>query len=339
MSTVDPSDAETWNSRAADWHSPESSFEPLRLFTPLRLDFLKHHLWKAHISPSGPTTPGKPLSGYKILDIGCGGGYVAEALVSDGATVVAVDCNASVIDNNRQRQVEENDLERMERCLYLKSTAEELVKEKALAEDTLGRSFLGRVWNCVTSLGQSELAAAVMPRGGFDAVVASEVLEHVKAPRLFLQCLDELVKPEGLLMVTTPNRTWLSRLALISLAENVLKLVPKGVHSSQKFVRHDELAYVLNSTGCGSGGRWAECWTRPRLAIRKLLGLSPLSEHSPLHPASRDAAFVKSDYRHLGTQGVLFCPGLNTWTRVPTRSIGYMAAFKKTRSFAQPADA
>eukprot|EP01054_Gregarina_sp_Poly1_P003592 Gregarina_sp_Poly_1__3591@NODE_2050_length_2764_cov_301_065999_g32_i2_p2_GENE_NODE_2050_length_2764_cov_301_065999_g32_i2NODE_2050_length_2764_cov_301_065999_g32_i2_p2_ORF_typecomplete_len237_score27_32Methyltransf_23/PF13489_6/4_7e26Methyltransf_31/PF13847_6/2_2e18Methyltransf_11/PF08241_12/2_5e15MetW/PF07021_12/1_4e05MetW/PF07021_12/2_1e05Methyltransf_12/PF08242_12/5_7e13NodS/PF05401_11/4e06NodS/PF05401_11/0_0035Methyltransf_25/PF13649_6/6_3e10CMAS/PF02353_20/0_0022CMAS/PF02353_20/3_2e05Methyl len=227
ISTIDDNDKETWKSLEQDWDGPSARMDCLLSYTPLRMHFLRHHLIKGNVKPSGAIIPGKPLSGYQVLDIGCGGGYVAEALVAQGASVVAVDCNEAVIERNQQRQLLDKDANTIRQCLYLKSTAEDLVRSKKLADESTSRSFLGRIWNAFTTLGQSEIAATVIPQNGYDIVVASEVLEHVSNPRYFIKCLDDLLKPDGLMVITTPNRSWFSKFSFITLAENLLKIVPK----------------------------------------------------------------------------------------------------------------
>lgn len=241
--------------------------------------------------------------------------------------MLAIDCNAPVIRANQARQLRDGSTDSLRSCLYLQSTAEELLRDKQLADYAMQRSLIGRILSCFWSLGKSEVAATIIPRGGFDVVVASEVLEHVKSPRFFLKCLNDLVKDQGLLMITTPNRTWMSRLTLITFAEKILKMIPLGTHSYSKFVRHDELAYLMNATGrnqcCSTFLQW------PRLCIRTMLREYPISTASPLYPSVDDATPIETTYRHLGTQGVFFVPKLNFWARVPFKCVAYMTAFQK----------
>eukprot|EP01057_Protomagalhaensia_wolfi_P005773 Protomagalhaensia_wolfi_Nauph_80__5772@NODE_708_length_2086_cov_61_260381_g530_i0_p1_GENE_NODE_708_length_2086_cov_61_260381_g530_i0NODE_708_length_2086_cov_61_260381_g530_i0_p1_ORF_typecomplete_len391_score13_31Methyltransf_23/PF13489_6/1_8e24Methyltransf_31/PF13847_6/2_3e20Methyltransf_31/PF13847_6/5_1e03Methyltransf_11/PF08241_12/2_3e13Methyltransf_12/PF08242_12/1_8e13MetW/PF07021_12/0_00015MetW/PF07021_12/0_00012Methyltransf_9/PF08003_11/3_3e10Methyltransf_25/PF13649_6/4e10CMAS/PF02353_20/0_ len=244
LSTVDPLDGERWSGLSDHWHGDHKKFDALRLYAPLRVNFLQQALTQGRVKPSFPRVPGAPLSGFSVLDIGCGGGYLSQALAEAGAHVLGVDCNGQVIQDNCRRLPSDY----AHSPVYLKSTIEDLAKLKHAKElnSFWNFSFLNSL-NIFSYLFPSK---PIVPPQGFDVVIASEVIEHVKHPRYFLSCADELLKPNGILMITTPNRTRIGKFAMITMAEDVLKLAPKGVHDFRKFIRHDEIAHFLNADRC-----------------------------------------------------------------------------------------
>eukprot|EP01053_Blabericola_migrator_P001808 Blabericola_migrator_1__1807@NODE_148_length_12903_cov_144_651293_g129_i0_p4_GENE_NODE_148_length_12903_cov_144_651293_g129_i0NODE_148_length_12903_cov_144_651293_g129_i0_p4_ORF_typecomplete_len336_score53_53Methyltransf_23/PF13489_6/4_4e26Methyltransf_31/PF13847_6/1_4e19Methyltransf_11/PF08241_12/8_3e14Methyltransf_12/PF08242_12/6_2e13Methyltransf_25/PF13649_6/4_7e03Methyltransf_25/PF13649_6/2_9e10Methyltransf_9/PF08003_11/3_3e09NodS/PF05401_11/1_3e08NodS/PF05401_11/1_1e03TehB/PF03848_14/2_2e07 len=318
MTTVDPKDKQRWKSQ--DWDQ-ESPLNALKLYTPLRVDFLRAKL--RDIKPSGKTTPGLPLSGYRILDVGCGPGYVSDALAAEGAEVDAIDCNEKVIQRNRILQGQNQRAPEVDNCRYTVAAIEDVVRARS------GSGIL-KYLNPSYWLGNGSSSA-------YDVIVASEVIEHVQSPKLFLSYADQLLKPGGLLMVTCPNRTALSRLTVVKMAEDVLKLADKGTHDWSKFIRHDELAYYMNAADLPERNEKVKtqlmkflAW--PRLSIRQRLCQVPaIPPTSPLRLKDGEAR-VPSRYTHLGTQGSIFLPKLNMWARIPCRSVAYMAAFKKSES-------
>jgi 2-polyprenyl-6-hydroxyphenyl methylase / 3-demethylubiquinone-9 3-methyltransferase len=152
----------------------------------------------------------RPLEGLALADIGCGGGILAEALAQLGASVTGVDPSPNNI-AVAQRHAQKSGLE----IDYRNITAE------ALAES--GASF--------------------------DIVTALEVIEHVEGPRAFVATLSRLVKPGGLLFLATIDRTLKSFALAIVGAEYILRWVPRGTHSHDKFIRPEELAGWLRLAG------------------------------------------------------------------------------------------
>lgn len=148
------------------------------------------------------------FSGKKILDIGCGGGILSESMARLGASVTAVDASPMAI---------------------------EVAKKHASLDPVLN----GRLEYIHGSVEGSQLPTT------FDVVTCMEVLEHVEQPRDFLFSLMEKVKPNGRLVLSTISRTLLARLLTITLAEHVLRIVPVGTHTFEKFIRADELSNFL----------------------------------------------------------------------------------------------
>tara|TARA_R110002012_G_scaffold101318_5_gene240340 strand:+ start:840 stop:1601 length:762 start_codon:yes stop_codon:yes gene_type:complete len=153
----------------------------------------------------------RPFAGLNFLDIGCGGGLVSEPLTRLGAAVTGIDADARTIGTAR---------------LHAEQTGLDIDYRACLAEDL----------------------AAEMP-GAFDAVIASEVIEHVADPALFAASLAKLVRPGGAVFVTTLNRTMKSLLFGKLAAEYVLRWVPAGTHDWRQFLTPEELRALLMEAG------------------------------------------------------------------------------------------
>ncbi|XP_023061662.1 ubiquinone biosynthesis O-methyltransferase, mitochondrial isoform X3 [Piliocolobus tephrosceles] len=158
--------------------------------------------------------PGKPLFGMKILDVGCGGGLLTEPLGRLGASVIGID---PVDENIKTAQCHKSfDPVLDKRIEYRVCSLEEIVEETAET---------------------------------FDAVVASEVVEHVIDLETFLQCCCQVLKPSGSLFITTINKTQLSYALGIVFSEQIAGIVPKGTHTWEKFVSPETLESILESNG------------------------------------------------------------------------------------------
>ncbi|XP_019499204.1 PREDICTED: ubiquinone biosynthesis O-methyltransferase, mitochondrial isoform X2 [Hipposideros armiger] len=158
--------------------------------------------------------PGKPLSGMKILDVGCGGGLLTEPLGRLGASVLGIDPVDENIKTAQRHKSFDPVLDR--RIEYRACSLEEIVGEAAET---------------------------------FDGVIASEVVEHVIDLETFIQCCCQVLKPGGSLFITTINKTQLSYALGIVFAEQVAGIVPKGTHTWEKFVSPENLESILESNG------------------------------------------------------------------------------------------
>lgn len=206
-STVDPAEIEKFRRMAEEWWDPRGKFRPLHRFNPIRLQFLKERLCR-HFSRDPKAD--RPLSGLRLLDIGSGGGLVAEPLTRLGAEVVGIDATA--------RNVEVARLHAAEGGLaidYRHAAAEELAEA--------GESF--------------------------DAVLALEIVEHVASLEAFVAAAARMTRPSGLLVVATLNRTLKAFGLAIVGAEYVLGWLPKGTHDWRKFVRPSELEAAMRASG------------------------------------------------------------------------------------------
>ncbi|XP_060093476.1 ubiquinone biosynthesis O-methyltransferase, mitochondrial isoform X2 [Heteronotia binoei] len=157
---------------------------------------------------------GSPLSGMKILDIGCGGGLLTEPLGRLGASVTGID---PLEDNIKTAELHKS---------FDPVLAKKIQYKPCSLEDFVGET--------------SET---------FDIIVASEVVEHVADVEMFIRCCSEVLKPEGSICITTINKSQLSYILGIVVAEKVLGIVPAGTHEWEKFIAPEELERILESNG------------------------------------------------------------------------------------------
>ena len=206
MSTIDSAEVDKFDRLAAEWWNPRGKFKPLHKFNPVRLAYLRETLC-AHFGrdPRGD----RPLTGLRILDIGCGGGLLSEPLAKMGAEVVGADAAPTNVEVARRHAAQSG-----VGVDYRESTAEAL----AAAGET------------------------------FDAVLAMEIVEHVADVEAFVAACTSMVRPGGLTVFATINRTMKALALAIVGAEYVLRWLPKGTHEYAKLVRPDELrrAFAVN---------------------------------------------------------------------------------------------
>ncbi len=224
--TRDPRELAKFAALAAEWWDPDGQFRPLHRLNPTRLRYIRDHVCE-HFGRD-PAAPA-PLAGLTVLDIGAGGGLLAEPLARLGAAVTGLDA-----------------VERNVRVAALHA------EEAGLAID----------YRCATA---EDLAQSAARR---DIVLNMEVIEHVANPRLFLAASGDLVRPGGLYFAATLNRTAKAFALAIVGAEYVLRWLPRGTHDWHKFVRPTELARDLKACGLEkldlTGVRyrpWSDEWT------------------------------------------------------------------------------
>jgi len=185
---VDPAEVAKFDALASRWWDPDGEFRPLHEINPLRLDWIRQHV---------------QLSGKTVIDIGCGGGILAESMSNADATVTGIDMAEGPLAVARLH------LHESEAAVdYRQATAEDLAAEQA---------------------------------GCFDVVTCLEMLEHVPDPAQVIQSCNELVKPGGHVFFSTINRNPKAFAFAIVGAEYVLKLLPAGTHEYAKFIRPSEL--------------------------------------------------------------------------------------------------
>jgi len=192
---VDPIEIEKFQSIASRWWDPESEFKPLHDINPLRVDYIE--------------TRSGSLSGKKILDIGCGGGILTEAMALKAATVTGIDM-AEMSLKVAKMHLHESKLE----IDYEMITAEEYAEQHA---------------------------------GEFDIVTCLEMLEHVPDPASIVAAATTLLKPEGQLFFSTINRNPKAFVLAILGAEYILNMLPRGTHEYKKFIKPSELASAVRS--------------------------------------------------------------------------------------------
>jgi len=192
---------------AESWWDPRGQFKPLHRLNPVRLRFIRDRVCR-HFTRD-PESP-QPLTGLRLLDIGCGGGLVAEPLARLGAAMVGVDATEPNI--------------------------------------AVARLHAGQVGLAIDYRhGSAEELARAGER--FDVVLALEVIEHVADLSVFVQAMTALVEPGGLLILSTLNRTAKAFALAIIGAEYVLGWLPRGTHDWRKFRRPSELAGALRQQG------------------------------------------------------------------------------------------
>lgn len=212
LSTLNREEVQKFESIASEWWNPNGPAKALHSMNTLRVPLVTDGLLKTGKTKSTD----KPLDGLKIIDIGCGGGILSEALARLGATVVGLDPADS---NIKVAQSHANlDPSIAERITYMNITAEEYLERHL--------------------------------ESPFDAAVASEVIEHVDNPQEFVSTCSQLVTNDGSLFFTTINRNTKSWLGAIIAAEDILGLLPKGTHDWNKFITPQELSTFTESAGC-----------------------------------------------------------------------------------------
>jgi 2-polyprenyl-6-hydroxyphenyl methylase/3-demethylubiquinone-9 3-methyltransferase len=193
---ADPLELQKFSDLAHRWWDPEGEFRPLHDINPLRLGWIEQHA---------------ALAGRRVLDVGCGGGILAEAMAARGAEVTGIDLSEKAL---RVAQ------------LHLLQSGRAVVYELASVEDFAARHA-----------------------GTFDVVTCMELLEHVPEPARMVAACATLVRPGGTVFFSTLNRNPKAYLYAVIGAEYVLGLLPKGTHDYQRFIKPSELARFCRDAG------------------------------------------------------------------------------------------
>jgi 2-polyprenyl-6-hydroxyphenyl methylase/3-demethylubiquinone-9 3-methyltransferase len=193
---VDPQEISKFEQLASRWWDRNSEFKPLHEINPLRANFIDQR---------------SPVAGKNLIDVGCGGGILAEAMAQRGAMVTGIDMGEAPLKVARIHQLESGlELE------YVQATAEQM---------------------------------AVQGAACFDVVCCLEMLEHVPDPAAVIQACAQLCRPGGDLYFSTINRSPKSYAFAILGAEYILSLLPRGTHEYNKFIKPSELASWIRSAG------------------------------------------------------------------------------------------
>jgi 2-polyprenyl-6-hydroxyphenyl methylase/3-demethylubiquinone-9 3-methyltransferase len=193
---VDPAELEKFSQLASRWWDPQGEFRPLHEINPLRLQWIDERAG---------------LAGKKVLDVGCGGGILAEAMAARGAQVTGIDLGGKSL---RVAQ------------LHLLSSKASVVYEEASAEQF-----------------------AEAHAGEFDVVTCMEMLEHVPDPSSAVAACARLARPGGQVFFSTINRNPKSYLFAVIGAEYVLRLLPRGTHDYARFIKPSELSRWARTAG------------------------------------------------------------------------------------------
>ncbi len=207
--TIDPREVEYYTRMAETWWDRSGPFWPLHTLNELRLAYIRDHLCEHFGRDAGSD---RPLQGLRVVDIGCGGGILAEAMAGLGADVTGIDVVEKNI-NIARLHARQQDLP----IDYRLMTAAELV-------DTGAR---------------------------FDVVLNMEVVEHVADLPAFMRDCNRLTGEDGVMFVATINRTPLAWLFAIVGAEYVLRWLPRGTHRWQMFRKPQEISQLLAEGGLG----------------------------------------------------------------------------------------
>ena len=194
---VDPAELAKFSELAHRWWDPESEFRPLHQINPLRLDWIQSLV---------------PLQGKEVVDIGCGGGILTDAMARNGANALGADLATKSLKVAQLHALEAQ----TPNVRYQEISAEDLAAERPAS---------------------------------FDVVTCMEMLEHVPDPSSIVRACATLVKPGGWVFFSTLNRNAKSFLFAIVGAEYVLNLLPRGTHEYAKFIRPSELARDCRESG------------------------------------------------------------------------------------------
>ena len=193
---ADPAELAKFDQLAHRWWDPQGEFRPLHEINPLRLEWIDRHA---------------PLAGKRVLDVGCGGGLLTEAMAQRGARVTGIDLSDKAL------RVAE---------LHLQESRLSVTYEKASVDDFAARHT-----------------------GEFDVVTCMELLEHVPEPAAMVAACARLVRAGGQVFFSTINRNPRSYLFAVIGAEYLLRLLPRGTHDYLRFVKPSELARWSRASG------------------------------------------------------------------------------------------
>ena len=198
---VDPQEIAKFEALASRWWDRSGEFRPLHEINPLRANFIDEH---------------SPVSGQRLVDVGCGGGILAEAMAQRGATVTGIDMGEAPLSVARLHQQESAVAVDYHHC-----TAEELAQREP---------------------------------GAFDIVCCLEMLEHVPDPGSVIAACADLARPGASLYFSTINRNPKAFVFAIVGAEHILQLLPAGTHDYAKFIKPSELAAWIRDAGLSVAG-------------------------------------------------------------------------------------
>lgn len=196
LNNVDNHEIEKFSALASKWWDLEGEFKPLHQINPLRVGYIEDKV--------------NGVFGKRILDVGCGGGILSEALAAKGASVTGLDMAADSLEVAKLHGLESG-----VKVEYILSTTEDYAQQAVAS---------------------------------YDIVVCMEMLEHVPNPASIVMACAKLVKPGGHVLFSTLNRNPKSWLMAILAAEYILKLVPKGTHQHDKFIKPSELINAIEQT-------------------------------------------------------------------------------------------
>ena len=200
IKNLDHDEVNKFDELAAKWWDKDGEFRPLHQINPLRVNFIEER---------------SSVEGKKVLDVGCGGGILAEALNELGANVTGIDASENTIGvaKSHSRSIGSD-------VIYIQNTIEEFISSH--------------------------------PNEKFDVITCLEMLEHVPSPNEIIKSCSNLLKEDGNIFFSTINRNPRSYLFAVIGAEYILNLLPKGTHDYEKFIKPSELAKWIREAGLNS---------------------------------------------------------------------------------------
>ena len=200
IKNLDHDEVNKFDELAAKWWDKDGEFRPLHQINPLRVNFIEER---------------SSVEGKKVLDVGCGGGILAEALNELGANVTGIDASENTIGvaKSHSRSIGSD-------VIYIQNTIEEFISSH--------------------------------PNEKFDVITCLEMLEHVPSPNEIIKSCSNLLKDDGNVFFSTINRNPRSYLFAVIGAEYILNLLPKGTHDYEKFIKPSELAKWIREAGLNS---------------------------------------------------------------------------------------
>lgn len=211
VTTADQREIDNFTALSDQWWDPAGPMAPLHAFTPIRIDYILANIerfWP--VAARAEASRAQPLTGLRILDIGCGGGLLAEPMARLGGSVTGTDITEAAI-TAAALHASQNGLDIEYQCC----TAETLASSGAR----------------------------------FDVIYASEVIEHVADRALFIEAIARMLQPQGVVIITTINRSLPALLLAKFALEYIVRLVPAGTHDPRKFVRPAELRAEFAAAG------------------------------------------------------------------------------------------
>ena len=211
VTTADRKEIDNFAALSDHWWDVRGPMAPLHAFTPIRIDYILANIerfWPREARSDASAS--RPLTGLRILDIGCGGGLLAEPIARLGATVTGIDVTEAAI---------------MAASAHAKQPGLNIDYRCCTAEDLANTSIT------------------------FDVIYASEVIEHVADRGLFIKAIASMLDQKGVVIVTTINRSLPALLLAKFALEYVVRLVPAGTHDPKKFVRPNELRHEFAALG------------------------------------------------------------------------------------------
>ena len=200
IKNLDHDEVNKFDELAAKWWDKDGEFRPLHQINPLRVDFIEER---------------SSVKDKKVLDVGCGGGILAEALSELGANVTGIDASENTIGVAKSHSSSIGS-----DVIYIQNTIEEFISSH--------------------------------PNEKFDVITCLEMLEHVPSPNEIIKSCSNLLKDDGNIFFSTINRNPRSYLFAVIGAEYILNLLPKGTHDYEKFIKPSELAKWIREAGLNS---------------------------------------------------------------------------------------